>query len=287
MALSLKSRLFIPEMNKCLNCGKEIPEGRKFCSLSCSAKYNNRNRKTIQWSEKKKEEHRTPRVNQVCKYCGKETGYLVLPSRKETGVCRSCKEFVQNVVTFRKLGCNLSKGLEKAALEARQKILELYVEDRLSAPEIWKQYGIGYTTLRAYLQEAGGHTRTRKGGVQVGVEESRIKPRLGPQYKHGTYRTWEGKEIFYRSSYELEYAIYLDEQRIRYDVEDLRIRYFDTQKGEERIAIPDFHLLDTNEIVEIKSSWTYDEQNMKDKFAAYRKAGFISRLILDHVEQEI
>lgn len=81
--------------------------------------------------------------------------------------------------------------------------------------------------------------------------------------------------------------MHLDEQRIRYNVEDLRIHYFDTQRNEERIAIPDFHLPESNEIVEIKSSWTYDEQNMKDKFAAYRKAGFIPRLILDHVEQEI
>ena len=185
------------------------------------------------------------------------------------------------------MGCNCNECLQDVAREATRRVISLYIEDRLSAPELWKQYKIGYTTLRAYLKDAGFFTRSRKEGIQVGVEEGRVKIASGPQYKHGNYKTWEGKEIFYRSSYELEYAIQLDEQRIRYDVEDLRIPYFDTQRNEERIAIPDFHLLDSGEIVEIKSSWTYDEQNMKDKFTAYRKAGFKPKLILDHVEQEI
>jgi hypothetical protein len=43
-------------------------------------------------------------------------------------------------------------------------------------------------------------------------------------------------------------------------------------------------LPETNEIVEIKSSWTYDEQNIKDKFNAYKNLGYKTKLILDHVE---
>ena len=46
-------------MNNCLKCGKEIPDKRKFCCLSCSTSYNN----------KKKE--RRIRLNN-CLHCGKE-----------------------------------------------------------------------------------------------------------------------------------------------------------------------------------------------------------------------
>lgn len=34
-------------MNKCLNCPKEIPENRKFCSLSCSVTHNNKKREKV------------------------------------------------------------------------------------------------------------------------------------------------------------------------------------------------------------------------------------------------
>ena len=44
-------------MNTCLYCGVEIPKGRKFCSNSHSAKYNNPKRR---------------KVTNFCAYCGKE-----------------------------------------------------------------------------------------------------------------------------------------------------------------------------------------------------------------------
>lgn len=75
----------------------------------------------------------------------------------------------------------------------------------------------------------------------------------------------------------------LDVQRVRYDVENLRIEYWDSQMAEYRIAIPDFHLPDTNEIVEIKSTWTYNEQNMSDRFYRFRQLGYNCKLILDKV----
>ena len=39
-----------------------------------------------------------------------------------------------------------------------------------------------------------------------------------------------------------------------------------------------------NMIVEIKSSYTLDLQNIKDKFKAYRKLGFETKLIVDKKE---
>lgn len=85
-----------------------------------------------------------------------------------------------------------------------------------------------------------------------------------------------------RSSYETDFANILDEQHTPYEVEALRIRYFDTQQQKERIAIPDFYLLETNTIIEVKSSWTFDKQNMLDKRAAYHELGYDFKLWYEH-----
>lgn len=272
-------------MNKCLNCGKEIPEGRKFCSRSCSASYNNVRKKRKPWTEEQREAVRIQKVEQVCKYCGSVTGKYV-HSKKKLGVCLDCKPY-RKINLYERLG--IQEGPLKYRYQEALKILStLYFEDRCSLPEIEKQTGVNTSLLRKLLVGEGKELRTRSESQRERLFQGKAEILIGnPKYKHGWYETWEGKKIFYRSSYELEYAIQLDEQRIKYSVEDLRIPYFDTQKGEERVAIPDFHLLDTNELVEVKSSWTYNEQLMKDKFKAYREAGYIPKLFLDKKFKEI
>jgi hypothetical protein len=90
-----------------------------------------------------------------------------------------------------------------------------------------------------------------------------------------------------RSSYESDYASYLDKNKIVYEVESLRINYYDSQERKERIAIPDFYLPESNTIVEIKSSWTLDVINMIDKVKAYKENGYNFKLILEHKEVNI
>ena len=67
-------------------------------------------------------------------------------------------------------------------------------------------------------------------------------------------------------------------------MESIRIEYYDTLKNKKRIAIPDFYLIDTNTLVEIKSKFSYDPQNMLDKFNEYKKLGYKTKLILEHQE---
>ena len=67
-------------------------------------------------------------------------------------------------------------------------------------------------------------------------------------------------------------------------VEDLRILYWDSQLQVQRVAIPDFYLPDSNEIIEVKSTYTYDPINMKDKFIAYKQHGYKCKLLLEHKE---
>ena len=104
------------------------------------------------------------------------------------------------------------------------------------------------------------------------------------KFKYQWHTTWDDKQVFLRSSYEKEYAEYLDKKKIKYEVEKLRIKYYDSQKNKYRIAIPDFYIESENMIVEIKSSYTQDIQNMKDKFNEYRKLGYNCKCICDKKE---
>ena len=112
-------------------------------------------------------------------------------------------------------------------------------------------------------------------------------PKNKNNYKQQWHLTWNNKKVFLRSSYELDFAKKLDEQQINYEVEYFHIKYWDSQKQEYRCAIPDFYIPSTNTIVEIKSNFTLNEQNMKDKMNAYIKYGYNFKLICDHQEKKL
>ena len=128
--------------------------------------------------------------------------------------------------------------------------------------------------------------------IKNAISEAYLEGRIVLQksynsYKQGWHTTWDNKEVYLRSSYEFDYAKKLDEDKIPYEVESLRIKYWDSQRQEFRCAIPDFYLPATNEIVEIKSRWTLDEQLMKDKIKEYKKLGYNVKVICDYKEIEI
>lgn len=79
--------------NFCKQCGKEIPEGRKFCNSSCAAKYNNKHRTRKPWTKEQRKRAScrelkrvsnlrtkglsvkrdgSPYVSYTCKVCGKQ-----------------------------------------------------------------------------------------------------------------------------------------------------------------------------------------------------------------------
>jgi hypothetical protein len=120
--------------------------------------------------------------------------------------------------------------------------------------------------------------------VKENIYYNRFRIPKNTKFKHGWHITWNNKKIYYRSSYELDFANQLDKKKIDYEVESLRIKYFDSQKKEFRISIPDFYIPNTKEIFEIKSSFTFDKQNMKDKFDRYLELGYTPKLILDYKE---
>ena len=107
------------------------------------------------------------------------------------------------------------------------------------------------------------------------------------KFNDGKHQTWDNEIVYLRSSYELDYACKLDQSNIKYEVERLRIPYFDSKLNKYRYSVPDFYLPIRNTIVEVKSEFTYDRENMISKVKKYMELGYKVILILDHKEYNI
>ena len=210
-----------------------------------------------------------------CKYCGKPSGVHRL--------CGECKQYHKPGL-YKKLGLT-SGGLKERYEKAFQILYEEYFVQNMSVMSIYDKYRICCVTLQTLFADFGVKLRSVGEGLQVGVLEGRVHSPasrgVDPKFRHGWHITWQGNSVYYRSSYELDYAQSLDESKVPYEMETKRIEYFDSQRNRKRIAVPDFYLPETNELVEIKGDWTYSEQNMKDKFKAYRDSGYKPILILE------
>lgn len=292
-------------MKLCLECSEET-KNPKFCNSSCAAKFNNRNRidKCVGKEKTKKSK---------CVKCGYEIK-INLRASKKTSLCNDCKK----ITSARKCTCcgqdvctepyicrrkqlilgSLHKyfGFDITTVGTRDVYKEFYrIENKIktlysnkSLQEICDLIGYPngasnlWNTLKIFNIQYRNNSEAQKRALLNGNRN--LLTNYKSKYRQGWHTTWVGTEIFYRSSYELEYAKQLDRQKINYEVESLRIEYWDSQENSYRIAIPDFYLPDTNEIVEIKSAWTYDEQNMKDRVKKFYDLGYSYKLIFEKVE---
>ena len=188
-------------------------------------------------------------------------------------------------------------GTEKVFFEfkrIRDLIYHLYWDDGLSSLDLGKMfnYSCGIMTTDVFnnldipkrtSSEATINTIKRNKSIGILNSNSGIAG-LSKNIIQGWHYTWFGEKVFLRSSYETDYANILDKKQVIYQVEKLRIEYFNTILGSIRIAIPDFYLPDTKEIIEVKSDFTLDIQEILDKFNSYEKLGYIPKLILEHKE---
>jgi len=284
-------------MKKCLRCGKEHDGSfgsGKYCSRSCA---NSR----IRTEESKLKTSRTiskfwkenPKIKsekiKFCKSCGAEKGKCKRPD-----ICKKNQIFPSLIKYF---GLNKEViGTEKL-YEEFEKIKNILMEDytinELSTLEIQKKYNCFNQRVVNALKNFNIENRGLSKAISLAYANKKLdkyklvnanKSTGHPQYVHGYYTTWNNKQVFLRSSYEFDYAKQLDKEQIDYEVEKLRILYWDSQLLKQRIAIPDFYLTHTNTIVEIKSNYTLNEQNMKDKFQSYKDHGYKCKLILNKKE---
>lgn len=283
---------------KCRKCGRlTYSNSTNYHNVLCDNCRNINRPKHPKQHPKQHPKHRDitgSRCRKHCRWCGAEKGKC-----KHSEICKLNQCIIKSLIPY--FGFNqLTIGTEKIYEEftrIKDMLNELYWNQHLSLQEIKDKFPLctkDLSGLKKLLNSMGIKLRTTKQGINNFIKQhpDRVSDQSGLnirnyQFKSGWHTTWDNKQIFYRSSDELNFALQLDEKRINYEVEKIRIFYYDTQKQCERLAIVDFYLPDTNEIFEIKGFKWYSEitkQNMRDKFVAYKKAGYIPHLIVNNSE---
>ncbi len=269
------------KIKKCKKCGKEIEvnvlsSDNIYCDDCRTAP-----RKTDTLENAREMRKRKTRIivnnKYVCKFCGEE-------------ICKRpdiCKKFrLKDNVYEKYFGFDSNKKGTDDFYNEFDKIVnnlkEDYFDNELSLTEIANKYKMNYQTVYMVFKSIGIIARSVSESLILAIKNDKINyDNIGSYpYKSGYHVNWRGEQIHYRSNYEKEYYTILDENKINYEVESLKIFYYDTQKKKMRIAIPDIYIKDLNEIIEIKSKWTLDEVNMKDKIKAYKKLGYNVKLII-------
>lgn len=162
----------------------------------------------------------------------------------------------------------------------RNKVIEQYCNEEKTLEDLQVIYN--HPNIRNFSKILNSLEIKRRSLHEAGIasiKNGRQVTRHNYKHKHGWHITWNNKKVFYRSSLELKYAKQLDEQQIDYEMESLRIIYWDSQKQIQRVAIPDFYLIKSNTIIEIKGDYYFDEQNINDKIKAYKQHGYNFKLI--------
>ncbi len=287
---------FPEQIFECKFCGKEFKpktsaHGKIFCSRSCSSKHRfsvegsreEQSKKNKEWSRKygKPKSIKPQNVEKNCLSCGD----LFIPPN-QTKFCEECSLFKFSIPLFNKIGLSKDLSLKIRGTMAKEYLIDLYYNKKLSMIDIQRDYKINMNTLHRFAKKMNFKMRTLSDGLKTAFAEGRKSPGTNTKsfFKQGWHTTWEGNEFYYRSSYEYDMCNELNENKISYEMESIRIQYYDSQKQKTRTALPDFHLSQTNEIWEVKSTYFFNKINMQDKFKQYKKLGYECKLILEHKE---
>lgn len=275
---------------KCIDCGKEIYINKRYTPAKarceeCNKYYqynvlHNKNYVCINNTISKNRDVNCSVFNIKCEDC-----YF-----KKNDLCKGKTSIISMLKLFKKY-CNLEIGTYDEVLNQYFFLKDSFqnmINDGYSPDDICKNVFHteikGGKTILKYLQVK---TKSLSEAVINAYLNGKMNQNTVNQYKASWHTTWDNKEVFLRSSYESDYANKLDEQKVLYEVEHLHIKYFDSQRNDYYCATPDFYLPETNTIVEIKSTWTLDIQQMKDKVKAYKDLGYNFKLVLNHEEVDL
>lgn len=258
----------------CKECGEEIlVKNRTQIGVSKCEKCKKSKKKIgkkVKYISKNNEDKIIKKVL-VCKICGDE-------KCKNPKICRklSHENAYEKYIGFdstKKGTCDVYVEFDRIVNILKND----YFENEMTLTEIGNKYGMNYQTVYMIFKSLELKIRTSYDANILSFKKGNSNSNV---YKSGMHTTWKGNIVHYRSNYEKEYYELLDNDKINYEIEKFRIKYYDTQKKKIRIAIPDIYIKDINEIIEIKSKWTLDEQNMKDKVKSYKKLGYNVRLVI-------
>lgn len=268
-------------MNKkiCENCGYEhngdYGSGR-FCSVKCSKAFSTKaKRKEINKKVSKTAALKNKKIKK-CVSCKEE-----IKSNSKTKYCDACKQFFKYRTMFKKLGIYES-NIKVANNKSLDILLNMYFKDKKSSCEIYEQFKIKENTLYNYFNKNDIRLRNNKHANIVAYTNGRLMPQSNFKYQSGPHETWFGNKVFLRSSYEKTFAEYLDNKRIFYKVESERIQY--KFKNEEHVYVSDFYIPSKNLLIEIKSSYFYNEAKEQNdiKLRAAKEKGYNVILLLDN-----
>ena len=269
---------------RCINCGKLIYINKRASIYNCKCNDCTSNLKTI----KKLKDQKYDRYIK-CPICGQK--HLIYMSCNNDFCTKHNYQQFRSLIKY--FGFDKTKygtiEVENEFTRIRNILYNLYWVDGKSSTEICQIYNypnIGNLTAKVF-KYLNIPSKKCKYAVKENFLTGRETIPLTSNFKHQWHITWNNKEVYLRSSYELDYAKELDEKQIDYEVEFKHIKYWDSQKQEYKCAIPDFYIPSENLIVEIKSEYTLDKQNMKDKFKAYKDLGYNTKLICEHQEMPL
>ena len=200
--------------------------------------------------------------------------------------CSECKKYVQNRILFGKMGV-IGENL-KLSNKLTLKILKsVYFDEKKSTSYIYKEYGIKENTLFFFFRKNGislrNNTQSNK-NYRDSLTQDELLLEMNRchnnTYKCGYHTTFDNRQVFLRSSYEKIISQYLDELKIYYEVESLRIEYM--YNNEVHDYIPDFFIPSKNMIIEAKGSYFYkkDKEKIDTKINTSIKMGYDTRLLI-------
>lgn len=228
-------------------------------------------------------------VIKKCKICGSE----LIDGKCANEICNKLKKCkIKKFAEMFQMDVNKIGTIEflDEFNKVRQELYNLYWVCHKSARQIEEMYNMKYNTLLDYFKRIFDiPSKNVKYAVSENYQQNRVNVQNITHFrgKMHIHKTWDGKEFLLRSSYEEEYAKYLDSCKIKYEVESLNIRYFDSQRNKYRTAIPDFYIPSMNLIIEVKSIFTLDVINMQEKISEYEKCGYKCKLIIEHKEMTL
>lgn len=184
---------------------------------------------------------------------------------------------------LQKLGFDFTKDPTDEYLKIQSMLYTEYHIKCESMLTLMKRFSIPSSrTMDIIFRLFNVESRSRSDSALTALQTDRSQIRTSQVFKTIYHKTWFGETFCLRSSYEEDYAKQLDESQTKYFVEHLRIKYFSKVENRYRIAIPDFYLPATNTIVEVKSTYWLNKEEMQNKKDAYLSLGYQFILHLDH-----
>lgn len=219
----------------CPECNvNEVPKNRKFCSILCSR------RSAVRIATAKRHEKANGDVTLICQNsnCNKEFT-VAYNNRNKKYCCWDCKKQSPR-----------ERKLSSERMKSNNPMKNLDVAKRMS-----KTRRECVTSDPEYRKKSSKRMKDAwRLGKYDGVATGKCK-----WYDHIKSN---GTTVKLQGTWEVAYARFLDENNIAYESHKGRIEYLD-KDGSKRSYYPDFHLIDTDEYVDVKGEFWNDEQRIK------------------------